>query len=62
MEEPRGLDRMDEKRPDGMTLIPWSEVKCLTWDITVADTQTPSYYNCLFSEANNKYIILFSIN
>ena len=27
---PRGLDRMDEKRPDGMTLIPWSEGKSLT--------------------------------
>ena len=25
-------------RPDGLTLVPWKEGKCLAWDVTVADT------------------------
>jgi hypothetical protein len=36
--EPLGLTRNDGKRPDGVTLIPWSHGKCLTWDVTVPDT------------------------
>ena len=30
-------------RPDGLTLIPWKEGKCLTWDVTVADTFAATY-------------------
>ena len=30
-------------RPDGLTLIPWKEGKCLTWDVTVADTFAAAY-------------------
>ena len=30
-------------RPDGRTLIPWKEGKCLTWDVTVADTFAATY-------------------
>ena len=33
--EPPGLSRTDEKRPDGLTLIPWQRGKRLTWDVTV---------------------------
>jgi len=29
------LLRSDYKRPDGVTLIPWSRGRCLTWDVTV---------------------------
>ena len=29
--------------PDGLTLIPWKEGKCLTWDVTVADTFAAAY-------------------
>ena len=36
--EPRGLNRSDGKRPDGLTLIPWSKGKALVWDVTVTDT------------------------
>ena len=36
--EPQGLSRYDGKRPDGLTLTPWREGRCLIWDITVADT------------------------
>ena len=35
--EPRGLTSSDERRPDGLTMIPWSERRCLTWDATVSD-------------------------
>ena len=38
IKEPTGLVREDGKRPDGLTLVPWSAGKSLTWDVTVADT------------------------
>ena len=34
--EPRGLTRSDDRCPDGVTMIPWSEGRCLAWDTTVA--------------------------
>ena len=33
--EPAGLVRTDGKRPDGLTLIPWREGRCLSWDVTI---------------------------
>ena len=36
--EPLGLDRGDGKRPDGLTVFPFTEGKCLTWDATCTDT------------------------
>ena len=30
-------------RPDGLNLIAWKEGKCLTWDVTVADTFAATY-------------------
>ena len=41
--EPVGLARIDNKRPDGMTLIPWRTGRCLTWDVTVIDSLAESY-------------------
>ena len=35
--------RDSEMRPDDLTLIPWKEGKCLTWDVTVADTFAATY-------------------
>ena len=43
VKEPHGLTRSDGKRPDGLTLIPWCEGRCATWDVTVADTTAVSY-------------------
>jgi len=31
--ESSGLLRSDGKRPDGLTLVPWSSVKALWWDV-----------------------------
>ena len=36
--EPYGLNRGDGKRPDGVTLFPWKNGRCLVWDATCVDT------------------------
>ena len=41
--EPPGLSRSDSKRPDGVTLVPWSRGRCLLWDATCPDTLAPSH-------------------
>jgi len=41
--EPTGLTRLDGKRPDGLTLVPWKGGKPVTWDITVVSTLAQSY-------------------
>ena len=41
--EPAGLFRVDGKRPDGATLIPWMGGKYLAWDATVVHTCAASY-------------------
>ena len=35
--------RSDEKRPDGVTLVPWAMGRCLAWDATVVDTLAVSH-------------------
>ena len=40
--EPPGLCRRDGKRPDGLTLVPWAQGKCLVWDVTAVDALAPS--------------------
>ena len=42
MLEPTGLSRVNNKRPDGITLYPFSNGKCLAWDATCADTYCQS--------------------
>ncbi|XP_063360529.1 uncharacterized protein LOC134661400 [Cydia amplana] len=41
--EPVGLTRDDGKRPDGMTLVPWSMGRPLVWDATCVDTFAVSH-------------------
>ena len=41
--EPPGLSRSDGKRPDGVTLAPWSLGRPLVWDATCPDTFAPSH-------------------
>lgn len=43
--EPNGILRSDGKRPDGVTVIPWSHGKSLIWDVTCPDSFAPSYTN-----------------
>ena len=40
--EPHGVDRGDGKRPDGMTLFPFSMGRCLVWDATCVNTYADS--------------------
>ena len=41
--EPAGLCRKDGKRPDGLTLFPYKQGKCLLWNATCVDTLADSY-------------------
>ena len=41
--EPSDLNRLDGKRPDGVTMIPWKNGRLLVWDATCPDTFAPSY-------------------
>ena len=41
--EPTGLSRSEHKRPDGVTMIPWAQGRCLTWDVTSPDTLVASH-------------------
>ena len=43
VKEPVGLSRSDGKRPDEATMIPWTRVKPLAWDVTITDTFANSY-------------------
>ena len=38
MLEPSGLDRGEGKRPDGITVYPYSRGRCLIWDATCVST------------------------
>ena len=49
--EPPGLVRTDLKRPDGLTLIPWSHGKCMVWDFTCSDTLAASNVASTSTEA-----------
>ena len=41
--EPNGLSRSDDRKPDGMTLIPWNAGKALVWDVTIGNSLASSY-------------------
>jgi len=41
--EPSGLFRSHGKRPDGLTLVPWSNGKALCWDVTITCPLADSY-------------------
>ena len=36
--EPQGIDRGDGKRPDGLSLYPFSQGRCLVWDATCVNS------------------------
>jgi len=43
--EPSSLSRDDGKRPDGLTVLPWSGGRCMIWDFTCPDTLAASHLN-----------------
>ena len=53
MLEPTGLTRRDGKRPDGLTLVPWSRGRCLVWDFTCSDTLAQSHVHQCSLEAGS---------
>jgi hypothetical protein len=53
IKELHGLTRSDGMRPDGLTLVPWREGRCATWDVTVTDTTAASYIAMTSSAAGS---------
>jgi len=56
----QGLFRDDGKTPDGLTLVPWTKGRCLTWDATCLDTLAPSYLPLTaskYTKLPNSYIL-----
>lgn len=47
--EPPSLIRDDGKRPDGLSLTPWLNGRCLVWDFTCPDTFAQSHLNVAVS-------------
>jgi hypothetical protein len=45
MLEPNSLSRDDGKRPDGLTVLPWANGRCMVWDFTCPDTLAVSHLN-----------------
>ena len=43
--------RKDRKRPDGITIFPWSRGRPLAWDVTVPDTYADAHVMNTASEA-----------
>jgi hypothetical protein len=43
--EPKSLCRDDGKRPDGLSVLPWANGRCLVWDFTCPDTLAVSHLN-----------------
>ena len=41
--EPAGICRLDGKRPDRATVLPWRSERILVWDATCPDTFAPSH-------------------
>ena len=54
--EPRHLYRTDQKRPDGLTLVPWAVGKQLLWDVTVVVCQL--VISGSLTLRNTKYVVL----
>ena len=50
--EPTGLDHADDKHPDGISMIPWSNGRLLVWDATCVDTFAPSHLSITASEVH----------
>uniref|UniRef100_A0A8D9A2M9 Uncharacterized protein n=1 Tax=Cacopsylla melanoneura TaxID=428564 RepID=A0A8D9A2M9_9HEMI len=51
--EPVGVMREDGRRPDGMSIIPWKNGKCMVWDATCTDTLAPSNIKLASKEAGS---------
>ena len=49
--EPHSLSRVDGKRPDGVTMLPWKHGRPLVWDVTYSDTYAQSYQGLAASRA-----------
>ena len=45
IKEPPGLVDQNNLRPDGFTVVPWSQGRCLAWDVTFPNTMAERYIN-----------------
>ena len=41
--EPLGVDKGDGKQPDGISVFPFTDGRCLCWDATCVDTNATTH-------------------
>ena len=51
--EPHSLCGRSDKRPDGVTQIPWRRGRCLAWDATCPNTYAQSYVQATSRQAGS---------
>ena len=52
--EPHSLCGRSDKRPDGVTQIPWRRGRCLAWDATCPNTYAKSYVQAISRQAGSR--------
>ena len=74
MLQPNSLSRDDGKRPDGVTVLPWANDRCMVWDFARLDTLTSSQLkrlqvlspsavaNDAESRKSLKYVVVCGVN
>ena len=58
--EPSGISRLDGKRPDGTSLIAWSQGKPLVWDVTCPNPLAASHINS--ARIREQELLLMKLN
>ena len=51
VKEPIGLVPASDLRPDGASMLPWAQGRCLAWDVTAPDTLAQSHVQATATNA-----------
>jgi len=59
VKESQGLNRTDDKRPDGLTVVPWHSGRSATWDVTVVHTLATPYIEQSAIDAGSAAVVAY---